>query len=103
MTSALAPNQLEAIIDACRRHRVERLHAFGSVLRPDYRPGESDIDLLVEFQPDAPEALYKTYFSLLNELRQSLATRIDLVMADAIRNPYVKSSIEASKREIYAA
>ncbi|MFN9629448.1 MAG: nucleotidyltransferase family protein [Cyanobacteriota bacterium] len=103
MTSALAPNQLEAIINACRRHRVARLHAFGSVLRPDYRPGESDIDLLVEFQPDAPEALYKTYFSLLNELRQSLATRIDLVMADAIRNPYVKSSIEASKREIYAA
>lgn len=103
MTSALAPNQLEAIINACRRHRVARLHAFGSVLRPDYRPGESDIDLLVEFQPDAPEALYKTYFSLLNELRQSLATRIDLVMADAIRNPYVKSSIEASKLEIYAA
>ena len=103
MTSALAPNQLEAIINACRRHRVARLHAFGSVLRPDYRPGESDIDLLVEFQPDAPEALYKTYFSLLNELRQSLATRIDLVMADAVRNPYVKSSIEASKREIYAA
>jgi predicted nucleotidyltransferase len=103
MTSALAPNQLEAIINACRRHRVARLHAFGSVLRPDYRPGESDIDLLVEFQPDAPEALYKTYFSLLNELRQSLATRIDLVMADAIRNPYVKSSIEASKWEIYAA
>ena len=103
MTSALAPNQLEAITNACRRHRVARLHAFGSVLRPDYQPGESDIDLLVEFQPDAPDVLYKTYFSLLNELRQSLATRIDLVMVDAIRNPYVKSSIEASKREIYAA
>jgi predicted nucleotidyltransferase len=57
----------------------------------------------VEFQPDAPEALYKTYFSLLNELRQTLASPIDLVMADAIRNPYVKASIEASKQEIYAA
>jgi predicted nucleotidyltransferase len=30
------------------------------VLRPDDLPGESDIDLLVEFQPDAPEVLYKT-------------------------------------------
>jgi hypothetical protein len=103
MTGALAANQLEAITSACRRHRVARLHAFGSVLRPDYRPGESDIDLLVEFQPDAPEALYKTYFSLLNELRQSLAARIDLVMVDAIRNPYIKASIEANKQEIYAA
>ena len=103
MASALAPNQLDAITSACRRHRVARLHAFGSVLRPDYRPGESDIDLLVEFQPDAPEVLYKTYFSLLNELRQSLNARIDLVMADAITNPYIKDSIEANKLEIYAA
>jgi predicted nucleotidyltransferase len=46
MTGALAANQLEAIASACRRHRVARLHAFGSVLTPDYRPGESDIDLL---------------------------------------------------------
>ena len=59
MVSALAPNQLHAITSACRRHRVARLHVFGSVLRPDDRPGASDIDLLVEFQPDAPEALTK--------------------------------------------
>jgi predicted nucleotidyltransferase len=30
---------------------MARMDVFGSVLRPDYRPGESDIDLLVEFQP----------------------------------------------------
>ena len=82
---------------------MAKLNAFGSVLRPDYRPGESDIDLLVEFQPDAPEALYKAYFSLLNELRQALPTPIDLVMVDAIRNPYIKASIEANKQELYAA
>ena len=39
MTTALAPNQLAAIAAACRQHHVSRLHAFGSVLRPDYRPG----------------------------------------------------------------
>jgi predicted nucleotidyltransferase len=42
-----------AIADVCQRHHVARMHAFGSVLRPDYRPGESDLDLLVEFQPSA--------------------------------------------------
>ncbi len=57
----------------------------------------------MEFQPDAPEVLYRTYFSLLNELRESLNARIDLMMADAIRNPYIKDSIEASKQEIEAA
>jgi predicted nucleotidyltransferase len=102
MTSASASDQIEAIDSACRRHRVAGLHAFGSVVGPDFRPGESDLDLLVEFQPDEPGALYKTYFSLLNELRQTLAAPIDLVVVEAIRNPYAKASIEASKHEIYA-
>jgi predicted nucleotidyltransferase len=47
MTLALTQPQLDAMTSACRRHRVARLHAFGSVVGPDFRPGESDIDLLV--------------------------------------------------------
>lgn len=34
----------------CRRHRIRRLSLFGSVLRDDFGP-ESDIDVLVEFEP----------------------------------------------------
>jgi predicted nucleotidyltransferase len=49
----LSQPQLAAIVEACQQHRAARLHAFGSVLRPDYRPGESDLDLLVELQPSA--------------------------------------------------
>ena len=103
MSLALAQPQLDAIADACRRHPVARLDVFGSVLRSDYRPGESDIDLLVEFQPLDPASLYKAYFALLNDLRIGLASRVDLVMADAVRNPYVKQTIEASRQQIYAA
>ena len=66
-------------------------------------PGERDIDLLVEFQPLDPSSLYKAYFALLNDLRLGLTSRVDLVMADAVRNPYVKQSIEASRQQIYAA
>ena len=103
MSIALAQPQLDAIAAACRRHHVARLHAFGSVLRSDFRPGESDIDLLVEFQPLDASTLYRTYFALLNDLRQGLASRVDLVMADAVRNPTIKKTIDASKQEIYAA
>jgi len=103
MTLALAQPQLEAITAACKKHHVARLHAFGSVLRPDYRPGESDIDLLVEFLPLDASNLYRAYFALLNDLRQGLAARVDLVMADAVRNPIVKQAIDASKQQIYAA
>jgi len=103
MSVSLAKPQLDAIAAACKRHHVSRLHAFGSVLRADFRPGESDIDLLVEFQPLDAASLYKAYFALLNDLRQSLASRVDLVMADAVRNPYIQRSIDANKYEIYAA
>ena len=43
------------------------------------------------------------YFALLNDLRQGLAARVDLVMADAVRNPIVMQAIDASKQQIYAA
>ncbi|WP_043368733.1 nucleotidyltransferase family protein [Cyanobium sp. PCC 7001] len=97
MTIALTPQQREAITEACRRHHVARLHAFGSVVGSQYQPGVSDIDLLVEFPPCDAGALYKAYFSLLNELRQQLPAPVDLVMEDAVRNPYIKASIEAGK------
>lgn len=47
----LTKPQLAVITEACSPHHVSRLYLFGSLLRPDYRPGQSDIDLLVEFQP----------------------------------------------------
>ncbi len=103
MPLALSQTQLDAISAACRRHHVTRLHAFGSVLRPDYRPGESDIDLLVEFEACDATTLYKCYFALLNELRQGVGAEIDLIMDDTITNPYIIKTIEPSKKEIYAA
>ncbi len=103
MTIALAQPQLDAIAAACRLHHVARLHVFGSVLRPDYRPGESDIDLLVEFQELQPTELVEAYFGLEQQLIESVGSSIDLVMATAVRNPIVRADIDASKQLIYAA
>ncbi len=44
---------LEAIRTLCRRYPVRELAVFGSVLRDDFR-ADSDIDMLVEFEPNAP-------------------------------------------------
>ena len=41
----------EEIAEACQRYGIERLFIFGSALRDDFRHGDSDIDLLVEFGP----------------------------------------------------
>ncbi len=47
---------LEAIAEFCQRNHIRKLSLFGSVLRDDFRP-DSDIDVLVEFEPDAPISL----------------------------------------------
>jgi predicted nucleotidyltransferase len=46
------PNVLKAIKDLCERYRVKELSIFGSALRNDFSSA-SDIDLLVEFEPEA--------------------------------------------------
>ena len=103
MTIGLAQPQLDAIAAACRQHHVARLHVFGSVLRSDYRPGESDIDLLVEFEDLQPTEFVEAYFGLEQQLIESMGSSIDLVMATAVRNPIVRADIDASKQLIYAA
>lgn len=49
----------EALAALCRRHHIKRLSLFGSTLKGTARP-DSDIDLLVEFEPEA----HPTYFTL---------------------------------------
>ena len=102
MTSVLE-NKRQAIAEVCRRHGVARLDAFGSALRDDFRPGESDVDLLVEFGPMEPYARVDAYFDMLEELRVLLGLEIDLVMAGAVKNPYIVRDIDRTKRMLYAA
>ncbi len=96
-------NKRQAIAQACKRHGVIRLDAFGSALRNDFRPDESDLDLLVEFGPMEPYARVDAYFGLLEELRALLGPKIDLVMAGAVKNPYIASDIERTRQMLYAA
>jgi predicted nucleotidyltransferase len=102
MTSVLEKKR-QAIAEVCLRHGVARLDAFGSALRDDFRPGESDLDLLVDFGPMEPYARVDAYFGMLEELRVLLGVEIDLVMAGAVRNPYIARVIERTRRTLYAA
>ena len=96
-------NKRQAIAQACKRHGVIRLDVFGSALRADFRPDESDLDLLVEFGPMEPYARVDAYFGLLEELRALLGPKIDLVMVGAVKNPYIASDIERTRQMLYAA
>ena len=95
--------KLGAIAAVCVRHGVARLDAFGSALRDDFRPNESDVDLLVEFAPMEPYARVDAYFGMLEELRALLGLEVDLIIAGAVKNPYIARDIERTRRMLYAA
>ncbi len=87
----------------CRRYRVQRLDLFGSASVQDYLPEDSDLDFVVEFQPDALVAYADAYFGLLEALEQLFGRRVDLVVDSAIRNPYFREAVDESRTRIYAA
>jgi uncharacterized protein len=92
--------QIEAV---CIRRNVARLDVFGSALRDDFRPAQSDLDFLVEFAPMEPYDRVDAYFGMLEELRALLRMNVDLVMAGAVKNPYIARDIERTRQVLYAA
>ena len=65
----------EAIGEFCRRHHIRRLAFFGSVLREDFG-ADSDVDVLVEFEPGYTPGL--AFFAMQDELSQILGRKVDL-------------------------
>ena len=100
---AVLDSKRDLIVAICRKFRVARLFAFGSALREDYRPGESDVDLLVEFVPMDGYDRANAYFDMVDELEAALDTKVDLVMAGAVKNRYISAEIERTKQMLYAA
>jgi predicted nucleotidyltransferase len=84
----------------CRRYQAKELALFGSAARGDLRP-ESDIDLLVEFLPEAEVDLVE-HLAAERELSELLGRRVDLVSKRALRNA-LREEVLSQARHIYAA
>lgn len=88
------------IAELCRRHRIRELALFGSAARGEMRP-ESDIDLLVEFWPEARVDLVDHY-AAEREFCALLGRKVDLVSKRALRSR-LRDEVLAQARVIYAA
>jgi predicted nucleotidyltransferase len=66
----------ELIADFCRRYRIRKLSLFGSVLRDDF-DSNSDVDVLIEFEPDARVGLIRPA-RIESELEGILGYKVDL-------------------------
>jgi predicted nucleotidyltransferase len=102
MHPELIESNLEAIRCLCVRHKVLRLDVFGSILRPDFN-SESDVDLLVLFERGEAVNAFEQYFSFKESLESLLGRSVDLVCANAIRNPVFKLEVEGSSQQLYVA
>ena len=80
-----------ALETICRRHHIRRLALFGSMLRGTARP-DSDVDLLVEFEPDATPGLLGMA-SIEAEISDLLSGRhVDLRTAEDL-NRYFRDAV----------
>ena len=77
--------------DLCRRYRLCRLAAFGSVARREDHQG-SDLDLAVEF--DGDDTLFDRYMDLKQELEDRFHRPVDLVTLASVRNPVFRAVLE---------
>jgi predicted nucleotidyltransferase len=94
----ISENRLDEL---CRKWKVKELSFLGSVLRDDFGP-DSDIDVLVTFQPDAPWSLWDL-MEMKEDLEVLFGRTIDLVEKEALRNPWRKREILNTYKVVYAA
>lgn len=88
------------IAEICRRYQVKELSVFGSAARGEARP-DSDIDLLVEFLPEADTSLLE-HFAAEREFSELLGRKVDLVSKRALRAA-LRDEVLSQARLIYAA
>jgi predicted nucleotidyltransferase len=98
----LIEDNLEEIGRLCRLHGVRRLEVFGSILRRDFDPLRSDVDVVVEFEPQVADS-FANFLDLKEALESVFGRPVDLVELRAIRNRRLRYYIEQSKSPIYAA
>jgi predicted nucleotidyltransferase len=86
----------------CKKHSVSELFVFGSVLGESFNE-ESDIDFIVDFSEVSLEKYADNYFDLKFSLEKLLNRDVDLLEEKAIRNPYLRESIDSTKQLVYEA
>jgi len=94
------PCNRKALARLCRRHRIRRLALFGSVLNGTARP-DSDIDFLVEFEPDGVPGLLGLA-EIEADLSELLGCPVDLRTADEL-SPHFRRSVEKVAEVQFAA
>lgn len=98
-------NNMDQIVDTCRKMQVRSLYLFGSGAREEDFNSESDLDFLFQFKVNEegmPLAGYD-YFDLQYSLEAITGKKVDLVAQEKLLNKYLLDRINKEKVKIYEA
>ena len=90
----------EQVAAFCRRHHIRKLALFGSVLREDFRP-DSDVDVLVEFEPGHVPGFLRLY-QIEEELTTLLGGHKPDVVTLKFLNRWIRDRVLAEAQVQYA-
>lgn len=97
----LINDNIQKLFALCRKYKVSKLHAFGSILTSRFNE-KSDVDILVNFNTEINYNNYAdNYFELYYALKSLFGRDVDLVDETSVRNPYFKEELDETKRLIY--
>lgn len=86
------------VAEICQQHAIRELALFGSVTRDDFRP-ESDVDVLIDFEPDARVGLFE-FVGIRDKLAALVGREVDLVTKRML-SPYFKDEVLANREVVY--
>lgn len=98
--SSILDKNMNHINSLCSKHNVNKLFAFGSVLTENFNEN-SDIDLIVEFDPIELAEYADNYYDFKFSLETILQKPIDLLEEKAIKNPYFRQVVNQQRQLIY--
>ncbi len=100
MSVAELPIQIDSrrVAVFCKDRGIRRLSLFGSVLREDFDPTRSDVDVLAEFHPEALSRLGLDYFGYGEDLSRIIGARVDFCSK---LNRHIAQSIGSEMLSIY--
>ena len=89
----------EELTRFCRENHIRRLAFFGSVIRRDFS-ADSDVDVLVEFEPGHVPGL--RFFGMQEDLSKMLGRKVDL-HTPGFLSPYFRDEVLAEAEDLYVA
>ena len=96
----LIENNIQNIVALCKKYKVKKLFAFGSILTDRFND-DSDVDLVVSFNKAEVSDYFDNYFDFKYSLEELFGRDVDLLEEQTIKNPYLKKNVDATKALIY--